>query len=89
MTDATAGASHTLTAARYFGRLLGENIAHEVGHSLGLTPPPHGDSANHNLVPSAFLMDAGDERDFDDRTGYAMITDTNKTLIKKILPLDP
>ena len=42
------------------GRLIGNTIAHEAGHALGLA---------HNVLDHPHLMERGDDRTFRDRTG--------------------
>ena len=62
-------------AVKVFGRLLGENIAHEIGHTLvGLETDPTDTNGAHNnpSIPND-IMNLGSERTFTQRTG---LTDT-------------
>jgi len=91
-------ASEIRRAIDMFGHVVGDTLAHEVGHSMGLSYFPEDDiepgSAFHNDRPTpgdAALMDAGSERPFEERaaidgTPPARFNQRNLEYLKRILP---
>jgi len=71
-------------AAVMFGRLMGENLAHEVGHSLAGTFVPH-EAGGH-------LMGPGDIRTFRQRSGMTqnaagpILTDHGRATLSELSP---
>lgn len=84
-------------AIHMFSNVVGNTVAHEVGHSMGLSFYPSDrdkpGSVFHNTVPGdGFLMDSGSDRPFEERAnikGYpaAFFNERNLTYLKEILPL--
>ncbi len=65
-------------AALTLGRVIGETVAHELGHSLGLAQPYGPAGAFHSAVPGkGCLMDAGSDRPFGERAGLPGFTKTH------------
>jgi len=78
-------------AVRVFGNLVGNTIAHEVGHSLGLTAI-EGQFHNSGDNP-AWIMDAGSFRPFEERAqvdgqGPEVFSPTNRAYLEQVLPLE-
>lgn len=77
------------------GNLIGHTASHEIGHSLGLPyveGEDPGSPSYHNPVPGeGFLMDAGNDRPFNERAelegqGPARFSPTNRAYLMRILP---
>lgn len=79
-------------AARVLGYLLGGTVAHEIGHSLGLSMVPGHPDEYHNMGDNpAWLMDAGNFRPFVERTeldgnGPEVFAPYNFDYLAEILP---
>jgi len=80
-------------AIHALGGLIGNTVAHEVGHSLGLSLPDGDPYEFHNLVdtPNA-MMDRGRDRSFEERAevdgqGPARFNTANRRYLERVLPL--
>lgn len=80
-------------AIHALGGLIGNTVAHEVGHSLGLSLPDGDPYEFHNLIdtPNA-MMDRGRDRTFEERAevdgqGPARFNDSNRRYLETVLPL--
>ncbi len=72
-----------LIAIEKFGMLVGNVIAHEGGHALGLVP-----GTTHNTGNNGTVMDDGFFSDWFDRTNPYEFLIVNKNKIIQILPID-
>ena len=74
--------------------MIGDTIAHEIGHSLGLANPEYPEGYYHNLIPmDGCLMDSGGERPFEERAELngnpgAHFCGKNLEYLKRILPIE-
>lgn len=74
--------------------MIGDTIAHEIGHSLGLANPQYPEGYYHRLFPQdGCLMDSGDERPLEERAelngnqgGYFCGEEVD--YLKRILPVE-
>ncbi len=87
----TQRAAAARDAATVLGNLLGGTVAHEVGHTLGLSAEP-GRFHNEGDHPN-WLMDAGIYRPFGERAeidgeGPELFSPTNRAYLLQILPPD-
>ncbi|MFE4542435.1 hypothetical protein [Arthrobacter sp. NPDC056727] len=62
---------YELWLIRFFGRLIGETLAHEIFHSLLPVPFFHNVDASGKDVDTPDIMDDGSHRSFLERTGIA------------------
>ncbi|HTR55591.1 MAG TPA: hypothetical protein VMJ10_33165, partial [Kofleriaceae bacterium] len=82
--------SQIACAAFVLGSMLGDTIAHELGHSLGLANP-YGDGFHDPGDQPNRLMDAGGDRPFLERAqlqgqGPGVFCDDEYTYLRQILP---
>ena len=73
------------------GSLIGDTLAHEFAHSLGLADPTGTDFHNSGSAPDR-LMDSGSSRSFKERAavlgeGPAVLCGINYEYVRQILPL--
>ncbi|MFW5967950.1 MAG: hypothetical protein ACOCV2_10545 [Persicimonas sp.] len=84
-------------AIRVFGNVVGNTVSHELGHSMGLTHFEEDweepGQRYHNLEAGGHIMDAGQERSFEQRAqlegeGPEVFNETNRAYLETILPVE-
>lgn len=78
---------HELWQMRFFGRLIGESLAHEVFHALLPVAFVHNVDANGHEVSTGDIMDSGGNRTFLERTGIVAVSSQPVDLLSNLTDL--